>query len=73
MEETFLTWAVYKERSKFIARCWATKEGKTTASKNHLLLECDTLKEIHDTLEALGLVMLMPMPGDDPAIIETWI
>jgi len=64
-------WVVYDHPKDFphcyVARRW---EGeKPMADK----LVSPDLEKLRDVLEGMGLVKLMPMAGDDPVILETWL
>lgn len=65
-------WVVYDHPDdypdNFVARCWIGEEMTES-----VIVSTD-LEKIRDVLELeMGLVKLMPMEGDDPKILETWL
>jgi len=76
-DKEFTTWVVYAHPAdyptKYVARAWySTRQGMVKMGSAGVILT-DTLEQMHEEMEWKGLVMLLPMPGDDPVIIETWI
>lgn len=51
----------------FVARLWVGEvaTGETIASTD--------IEVLRDAMERMGLVKLLPMQGDDPVILETWL
>jgi hypothetical protein len=65
-------WVVYDHPADYpdtyVARCWI--DDRPTDS---VIVSTD-LEKIRDVLEIeMHLVKLMPMEGDDPTILETWL
>lgn len=64
-------WVVYDHPRDYpncyVARCFIGE--KATDS----VMICPSLERLQDELAGMGLVKMMPMPGDDPVIIETWL
>jgi hypothetical protein len=71
VDEGLQIWVVYDHPSdfpnNFVARCFIN--NVPTAS----IMVCPDLGKIQDQMVEMGLVKLMPMPGDDPVILETWL
>lgn len=54
----------------YVARLWLTLPE---AQPTELMLAHPELDVLRDELAHLGLTQLNRSPGDDPAILETWI
>ena len=72
MSEPMRIWVVYDHPRDYpncyVARLW---EGE---QKTESIIISTSLQKIQDVLEfEMGLTKLMPMQGDDPVILETWI
>lgn len=70
-DEGLQIWVVYDHPSdfpnNFVARCFINNVPTTS------IMVCPDLGKIQDQMVEMGLVKLMPMPGDDPVILETWL
>lgn len=64
-------WVVYDHPSDY-PDTYVARMFNLDKPTDDLLIDAD-LEKIRDALEGMGLVKLMPMPGDDPVIIETWV
>lgn len=64
-------WVVYDHPKDYpngyVARCFIGEEP--TGS----FIACEKLELLQQQMTEFGLVKLMPMPGDDPCILETWL
>lgn len=64
-------WVVYDHPSDFpnnyVARCFIGEEDTGN------IMVCPSLERLQNELMRMGLTKLMPMPGDPPVIIETWL
>lgn len=64
-------WVVYDHPSDYpncyVARLFAGEQP--TAN----VMICPDLEKLQNELINMGLVKMMPMPGDDPVILETWL
>jgi hypothetical protein len=54
----------------YVARLWLALPEPTPLP---LVLMDRDLDRLQTTMDALGMVKLMPSEGDDPVILETWI
>lgn len=68
-------WTVYDHPPDypqgFIARRWDVRAGEVVPT--HDSLKAEKLAPLRRQLANLGLVCLARQPGDDPAIVETWL
>jgi hypothetical protein len=64
-------WVVYDHPkdypNNYVAREWRGE----AATGNYMV--CPDLELLRGELINMGLVKLMPMDGDDPVILETWL
>lgn len=64
-------WVVYDHPADYpncyVARLFAGEQP--TAN----VMICPDLEKLQNELINMGLVKMMPMPGDDPVILETWL
>jgi len=67
----FYIWTVYKYPKDYPNDYVARKFIGETPTEEIILSE--NLDDIQDQLEALGLVKVSRIPGDDPVIVETWM
>ncbi|MGL5878081.1 MAG: hypothetical protein ACRC2V_09930 [Xenococcaceae cyanobacterium] len=67
----FYLWTIYKHPKDYPDSYVARKfVGETPTDE---VIVSKQLGTIQDELEALGLVKLASIPGDDPVIVETWM
>lgn len=69
-------WTIYIRPSDhpdcFVARCFTTGKGKeATATDHHLTSK--SLESLRTDFYLAGLTPVRRYPGDDPAIVETWL
>jgi hypothetical protein len=64
-------WVVYDHPSDYpncyVARLFSGEKPTAT------VMICPDLEKLQTELINMGLVKMMPMPGDDPVILETWL
>jgi len=64
-------WVVYDHPAdfpySFVARLWIGEQP------TEVFMCTPDLNELRTWLLEMGLVKLMPMPGDNPRIMETWL
>lgn len=76
MSDALIMWVVYDHPSDFpdeyVARKHVVLSGGAYGPTPEIMLS-RSLDELRDGLEALGLVHLDRMEGDDPVILETWL
>jgi len=68
-------WVVYDHPKDFPDRYIARRFLVTAsgAGPTDVVMWSDSLEEVRDFLENLGLVKLMRDPSDEPQIVESWI
>ena len=68
-------WTIYDHPSDdpqhFVARCWLT--GPDDPMPLPLVIKSDSLADLREHFECVGLVCLARNDGDDPVIVETWL
>ena len=68
-------WTVYDHPKdypdRYVARLFEVDGNGPHATG--IITTSETLEDLQDELEALGLVRLMRLPEDDPVILETWL
>ena len=71
MKEPFKVWVIYNRPPDFpnnyVARLWVDEQLTSE------MMICPRLEMIEDQLRRMGLAKLMPMDGDDPKIVCTYI
>jgi hypothetical protein len=55
---------------QYVARLWWTLPEQHATN---FTIRSKDLEALWDIMEGCGLVKLLPMPGDDPVILETWL
>lgn len=75
MDDPLFGWTVYENPKdfpgKFVARKWIARDGRVIATEEIKL--GDTLQEVREHLQPLGMVCFQRSPGDDPVIVECWL
>lgn len=72
MSEGLSIWVIYDHPIDYphcyVARCWIGEE------KTDSVIISTDIEKIRDVLEfEMGLAKMLPMEGDDPKIVETWL
>lgn len=71
MADGLSIWVVYDHPSDYpncyVARCFIGEEWTPS------IMICPDLERLQEQLMQMGLTKLMPMEGDDPTILETWL